>query len=175
LNLLQRFIADQKALWQMVWALKLPLLLLAVCWALAARYLGWNISPSMHEKLVYIERGVQPKNGDLVVYTFAGEGLPEQRLGGARFFKRVRGQAGAVITVGRGNEVFVDQVSIGFAKHATRLGVVLEPLIPAGTSLTVPPGYLFVAGDTPDSFDSRYARSGLVRATAVIGIAHALF
>jgi conjugal transfer pilin signal peptidase TrbI len=39
----------------------------------------------------------------------------------------------------------------------------------------IPPGYYYVQGTSPDSFDSRYRESGLVRADQVIGKVIPLF
>jgi conjugal transfer pilin signal peptidase TrbI len=39
----------------------------------------------------------------------------------------------------------------------------------------IPPGSYYVQGSSPDSFDSRYRSSGLVRAEQVIGLVRPLF
>ncbi|OYV77812.1 MAG: conjugative transfer signal peptidase TraF, partial [Acidithiobacillus ferrivorans] len=49
-----------------------------------------------------------------------------------------------------------------------------RPLAPI-TPMLIPPGYFYVQGTSPDSFDSRYAASGLVRTDQVIGRALPLF
>ena len=60
---------------------------------------------------------------------------------------------------------------IGQAKQFTRTGESLD-LIAAGT---IPSGAYFAQSDSVDSFDSRYAQSGLVRTDQVIGVAHVIF
>ena len=39
----------------------------------------------------------------------------------------------------------------------------------------IPPGHLYVQGLSPDSFDSRYRQSGLVRVEQVIGVVDPIF
>jgi conjugal transfer pilin signal peptidase TrbI len=154
-------------LWRHRW--KVVALVLAA--TAAIRYLGFNVTPSMAAKLVYIARGETPQVGDLVIYHFEGEGLrSDNYIKGKRFFKRVVGFAGATITV-RDRDVYVDGVHIGRARAATSRGDTLEPISPG----VIPPGYMFVRGDTEDSFDSRYAKSGLVRVRSVVGVAHVIF
>jgi len=54
---------------------------------------------------------------------------------------------------------------------AAQLGGIID-LIAAGT---IPSGAYFAQSDSVDSFDSRYAQSGLVRTDQVIGVAHVIF
>ncbi|HQR76548.1 MAG TPA: S26 family signal peptidase, partial [Burkholderiaceae bacterium] len=63
-----------------------------------------------------------------------------------------------VVTV-RGREVFVNGEPVGLAKTHTFDRRPLEPIGPT----VIPPGHLYVQGTSPDSFDSRYSMSGLVR------------
>jgi conjugal transfer pilin signal peptidase TrbI len=133
--------------------------------------LGLNLTASLPYTLVWIEHGRQPVGGELMIYRFAGQPLPRYGyIDGARFFKRVGGMPGEAIRV-VGRDVFVGERHIGWAKARTRDGQALAP-IAAGT---IPAGYYFAQSDSVDSFDSRYAQSGLVAADRVIGVARVLF
>lgn len=158
------------------WFVALPVLAL---YAVAQHFLFVNLTPSLPYRLVWLEYGAQPARGDLVVYRYAGTPLPGYGyLDGVRFFKRVAGLPGDVIavrdrvvTVAAGADDSRSEIEIGYAKPHTASGVALEP-IAAGT---IPAGHLFAQSDSPDSFDSRYASSGLVPIERVIGVAHVIF
>jgi len=139
---------------------------------LAAKHWLWvNVTPSLPYRLVWLEYGAQPQRGDLMVFRFSGEPLPGMGyVDGVPFFKRVAGLPGDRIEV-EARVVSVAGVRVGYAKPHTREGQRLDP-IAAGV---VPEGYLFGQADSDDSFDSRYAQSGLVPMTRVVGVAHVLF
>jgi len=112
------------------------------------------------------------RRGDYIVFAFSGEagksaypGLRDQA-----FFKRVIGISGDVVTV-EGRRVFVNGVCAGIAKPQTFDRRPLEPIAPG----VVPPGFLYVQGTSPDSFDSRYRISGLVPVGVVAGKVQPLF
>jgi conjugal transfer pilin signal peptidase TrbI len=107
----------------------------------------------------------QFSRGDVVVYRFEGEaaavypGLAHQP-----FFKIVRGLPGDLVLV-EGRDVYVDGQWVGTARaHAFDR----RPLAPISPTV-IPPGHFYAQGSAPDSFDSRYASSGLVRFDQVIG------
>ena len=139
---------------------------------LAAKHWLWvNVTPSLPYRLVWLEYGAQPQRGDLMVFRFSGEPLPGMGyVDGVPFFKRVAGLPGDRIEV-VARIVSVAGVRVGYAKPHTREGQRLDP-IAAGV---VPEGYLFGQADSDDSFDSRYAQSGLVPMTRVVGVAHVIF
>ena len=120
----------------------------------------FNWTPSLPYSVVYVDYWHGPvQRGDLVVYRFTGEagqrdypGLNEQA-----FFKRVAGMPGDTVTVA-GREVFVNGTMVGHAKTHTFDRRPLQPIAPT----VIPPGFLYVQGTSPDSFDSRYRNSGLV-------------
>jgi conjugal transfer pilin signal peptidase TrbI len=154
------------------WRYKFVLMFAAALYALMSHYLGWNITPSMNNTLVWIEHGATPKLNDLVIYRFEGRGLASGAyLRDMRFYKRVAGLPGATIAVDKYRQVSVNGIAIGLAKSSTNHGQALTPI----TATVVPDGYYFVRGDTQDSFDSRYEESGLVRMGSVIGVAHVIF
>lgn len=49
-----------------------------------------------------------------------------------------------------------------------------HPLAPID-AMVIPAGHYYVQGTSPDSFDSRYRSSGLVRADQVLGVVVPLF
>lgn len=106
-----------------------------------------------------------PVRGDYILYRFAG--LAQHQYPGLRgqpFFKQVTGLPDDEITV-RGRSVFVNGIWVGNAKDHTFDGRALATI----EATVIPPGHYFVSGSSPDSFDSRYAMSGLVRAEQIVG------
>lgn len=111
------------------------------------------------------------QRGDFIVYQF--DGAAQRTYPGLRaqpFFKQVRGMPGDRVTV-VGRQVFVNGVPVGVAKTHT---FDRRPLAPIAETV-IPPGCYYVQGTHPDSFDSRYRESGLVRADQVIGKVIPLF
>lgn len=133
----------------------------------------FNWTPSVPYKVAVVQYGSQQSlgRGDFVVYAFDGEA---QRIyPGLRaqpFFKQIRGVPGDRVTV-VGRQVFVNSLPVGFAKAYTFDRHALDPI----AETVIPPGYYYVQGTHPDSFDSRYRASGLVRANQVIGKVNPLF
>lgn len=120
----------------------------------------FNWTPSLPYSVVFVDYWHGPvQRGDLVVYRFTGEagrrdypGLKDQA-----FFKRVAGMPGDTVTVAD-RDVFVNGLLVGRAKTHTFDRRPLQPISPT----VIPPGFLYVQGTSPDSFDSRYRNSGLV-------------
>jgi conjugal transfer pilin signal peptidase TrbI len=113
----------------------------------------------------------QLQRGDFIVFSFAGEA--QQRYPGLRgqpFFKIVRGLPGDTVTVS-GRQVAINGEDVGVAKTKAYDRRPLAPIAPT----VIPPRYYYVQGTSPDSFDSRYQESGLVRAEQVIGVVVPLF
>ena len=132
---------------------------------------NWTPSVPYHVALVQYQNRQPLKRGDFVVYAFDGEaqhiypGLRAQP-----FFKQISGVSGDRVTV-VGRQVFVNDKSVGIAKAATFDRHPLDPI----AETVIPPGHYYVQGTHPDSFDSRYRTSGLVRAEQVIGKVTPLF
>ncbi|OIQ99306.1 peptidase S26 [mine drainage metagenome] len=132
----------------------------------------FNWTPSLPYRVALLIPGAgELQRGDYVVFAFAGEAQAAYPgLRGQPFFKIVRGLPGDAITV-RGRVVAINNETVGLAKtHAYDN----RPLAPIA-SMLIPPGYFYVQGTSPDSFDSRYAASGLVHTDQVIGRALPLF
>jgi conjugal transfer pilin signal peptidase TrbI len=99
--------------------------------------------------------------------------LAQQHFHGLRgqpFLKLVRGLPGDVVTV-QDRVVHVNGEPVGFAKTHAHDRYPLAPISP----LVIPDGHYYVQGTSPDSFDSRYSASGLVRAEQVLGVALPIF
>ena len=133
----------------------------------------FNWTSSLPYTVAVIEYGNEPplKAGDFVIYAF--DGAAQRMYPGLRaqpLFKQIRGVPGDRVTVIK-REIFVNGVPVGFAKPYTFDGHPLEPIAGA----VIPPGYYYVQGTHPHSFDSRYSVSGLVAARQVIGKVRPLF
>jgi conjugal transfer pilin signal peptidase TrbI len=127
----------------------------------------FNWTPSLPYHVAWMRSGnAQPRRGDLIVFRFEGIAQAHYRgLRGQPFFKRVRGMPGDVITV-EDRTVSLNGEAMGVAKaHAFDR----HPLAPI-TPLVIPAGHFYVQGTDPDSFDSRYRDSGLVRSEQILGI-----
>lgn len=132
----------------------------------------FNITPSLPYTVALVQYGRRNfGRGDFVVFSFAGQAQQcYPGLKGQPFFKVIRGVAGDRITV-VDRHVYVNGVEMGLAKTHSFDGRALAP-IPA---MVIPPGHYYVQGTSPDSFDSRYQASGLVRADQIVAIVKPLF
>ncbi len=132
----------------------------------------FNWTPSLPYRVAWLHHGPHAlQRGDFIVFSFAGEA--QQRypvLLGQPFFKVVRGLPGDTVTVS-GRQVAINGEDVGVAKTQAYDHRPLAPIAPT----VIPPRYYYVQGTSPDSFDSRYQESGLVRAEQVIGVVVPLF
>ena len=132
----------------------------------------FNWTPSLPYSVALVQYGPHTlRRGDYIVFAFAGEAQAAYPgLHGQPFFKIVRGMPGDTVTVD-GRSVAINGEIVGLAKtHAYDR----RPLEPIGATV-IPPGQYYVQGTSPDSFDSRYRASGLVRAEQVLGTVVPLF
>lgn len=119
-----------------------------------------TLTPSVKYRMFFLDRDLsRVKNGDYVLFSLdvgrlGGLPLPEGVREGERVraVKRVACAEGEQLRV-VGREFFCDDEPIGRAKERSRKGVSLTPFVHDGP---VPEGRVFLAGDHPDSFDSRY-------------------
>lgn len=161
------------------WPLYLPIF---VIWAFAYLRLFvdptprlpllFNLTPSLPYRMAVLQhRPHALRRGDFIVFSFAGEAqLRYPGLRGQPFFKIVRGVPGDVVTVA-GRRVAINGEDVGAAKTQAYDHRPLTPITPT----IIPSGHYYVQGTSPDSFDSRYQDSGLIRAEQVIGVAVPLF
>ncbi|RMH33096.1 MAG: signal peptidase I [Nitrospirae bacterium] len=167
------------------WALKLGvgvLLLIVVANAVLAPWyrLLFRVSESWPHHVVFLlERHVPVERGDLVAFPMTQALLEAIRppehprpyaTVGRLWMKRLVGLPGDRIEI-RGDEVWVNGVSMGTVLHRDRFGVPIEH---ADLPAVIPPGYGYVAlTDHPRSLDSRYF--GLIPLTSIEGKVWPLF
>jgi conjugal transfer pilin signal peptidase TrbI len=133
----------------------------------------FNWTASLPYRVAYVDYGAgPPRRGQYIIYSFAGEAGDRDYPGlkSQPFFKRVVGMAGDRITV-VGRQVFVNGVYVGTAKTHAFDHKPLQPIEPG----VIPAGYLYAQGNSPDSFDSRYRSSGLVKVSQVVATVRPLF
>jgi conjugal transfer pilin signal peptidase TrbI len=92
------------------------------------------------------------------------EGHQAEYFSGLHYTKQVAGLPGDVIEIKEGN-LYVDGGLIGPLLPKTTQGLKLTPLAIG----IVPQGSVFVIGDHPRSFDSRYQEFGLVKTAHIKG------
>lgn len=149
------------------WCLVYLLAALACVWFDAHFAIGLNVTESLPARFFLIHRGKLAGRGDFVAFRWLGGGpYPE----GATFIKVIAGMPGDVVTRVDG-DYFVNCYPVGRAKSISRQGKTLQP----GPTGTLPSGSFYVRTPHPDSLDSRYALTGWVSQTQIIGRAHALF
>ena len=127
------------------------------------------ISPSLDHRIFVVVRGFSPdeiRKGDYVVFTarshYIKNGIP------SRLLKKVSCVSGEMIET-KAREYYCDGKYLGMAKSYSLKG---EPVDSFAYSGPVPEGMLFVMGNHPDSFDSRYL--GFIERRNVESIAHPL-
>ena len=127
----------------------------------------FNLTSSLPGTFYVIHKGGEAKKGALIAYRWRGGATyPE----GATFIKRVAGVAGDTVTRAD-REFWVNGQYIGLAKTHSKAGVPLQP----AQGGVIEAGEYFVSTPSPDSLDSRYALSGNVKQTEVIGAAYEIF
>ncbi len=129
------------------------------------RYLiGYSSTSSLSGTLflVRLQQGAQFDRGSLATFSF--DGTPWGFPADVPWTKRVLGLPGDAIEVRSGTVVIAGRPVAKL--HGTMMEESRLRSIRPGP---IPLGFLFVAGDSPRSFDSRYREFGLVPATAVIG------
>jgi conjugal transfer pilin signal peptidase TrbI len=132
---------------------------------------NWTSSLPYTVAVMQYRSGQPLQRGDFIVYAFDGDAQRTYPgLRGQPLFKQIRGVPGDQVTV-IGRQVFVNGISAGAAKPHTFDGRPLQPI----AETVIPPGFYYVQGTHPNSFDSRYRASGLVAARHVIGKVSPLF
>lgn len=132
----------------------------------------FNLTPSLPYRIAWLQHGPHTlQRGDFIVFSFAGAAQRRYPgLHGQPFFKIVRGLPGDAVTVA-GRHVAINGEEVGVAKVQAYDHSPLLPITPT----VIPPGHYYVQGTSPDSFDSRYQDSGLVRAEQVVGVVVPLY
>lgn len=132
----------------------------------------FNWTPSLPYRVALVHPAPAAlRRGDYIVFAFEGDAQTYYPgLRGQPFFKIVRGLPGDTVTVAD-RVVAINGEAVGRAKVRAYDHRALEPIQPT----VIPPDHYYVQGTSPDSFDSRYRISGLVRAEQVIGVVQPLF
>jgi len=185
--------STHKTIWRKMWQtwlsmgwIALLLGLIVSIWSI--RYtLEINTTPSLPHKLFVVEKGSWPQHvGELLAYRSSGHGpLPA----GITVVKRVVGMPGDTVSK---HTPTLDGNLATPASAASLPGVPMHSVIriehkgqtteqvvkpfsrsfvplQSGPTGVIPDFHYHVGGDHPDSFDSRYALMGWIRADQVIG------
>jgi conjugal transfer pilin signal peptidase TrbI len=162
-----RTFAERTAAHLKRWALVYLGFVAIALWFHAHYAFGLNASPSLPYRLFLIHKGEMPGRGDFVAFRWAGGG---PYPAGVTFIKVLAGVPGDEVT--RDAQGFhVNGTPVGVPKPVSRQGQVLEP----GPTGRIPEGRYYVQAGHPDSLDSRYALTGWIHRSQIIGRAHALF
>jgi conjugal transfer pilin signal peptidase TrbI len=143
---------------------------LSLC-GIASRYFGVgfteNLTTSLNGHIYVYLTGSQFQKGDTIAYRWHGGATYPK---GEIFIKPVVGMPGDRIVVNNWR-VWVNDQFIGFVKRRSRAGIPLSPTRPG----IIKNDEYFVATPHPDSLDSRYALSGNIQKTNIIGKAYEVF
>jgi len=144
-------------------------LALVVCgiWFQRHYALGFNCSPSLPYSVFLIHKGEAVGRDQLVAFRWAGGG---PYPAGVTFVKYLKGLPGDLISR-EGRRYAINGWPVGEAKTHSRQGLPLEP----GPVGRLPPGRYYVQAPHPDSLDSRYALTGWIHESQILGRAHVLF
>ena len=155
-------------LWVRAHAYRLLILAIITTVFLSRFQFGINLSESLAGSVFLIDKGNKTVEiGELVAFSSRNATpIPD----GVTLIKRVAGVTGDRVTV-KNRFVFINDKPVAFAKPASRTG---DPLSPANAGV-ISEGFFFAVGDHPDSFDSRYARPGLISSDTVRGRAYCLW
>lgn len=117
------------------------------------------------ERYYVTVRFLEFKRGNVVTFYHV-----TPHLGKALYTKQVLGVPGDKIRC-VDNTIILNGKVLPVQAYSQKGKVVkpLEVLIQEGDNKVIPGGYIFVAGNTPDSYDSRYSEFGLVPMGQVIG------
>jgi len=149
------------------WGLAYLLLTASCVWFGVHYRFGLNVTESLPYRLFLIHKGELPERGQYMAFRWRGGG---PYPAGSTFVKEVAGMPGDEVSrVDR--DFFVNGHAMGEAKSISRDGMTLEP----GPAGTLPAGAYYVHSPHPDSLDSRYALTGWVSQTQLIGRAYAIF
>jgi len=126
-----------------------------------------NVSPSLPYWAIWLERGVMPARGEIIVFDPPPSALLEAHFGKEPkpFAKKVLGVAGDRVTQ-NARTYFINGKPVAKAKPHSRNGEKLA-LGPTGT---IPMGCYYVGTDHVDGFDSRYAAIGWICRPRVLGV-----
>lgn len=119
-----------------------------------------NQSPSLGHKAFLIIKGLPAYKGGLVSF----RGHKTKYFNDVIFTKRIIGVEGDKIAL-KNKILWVEDTPVSPLLSMTDKG---QPLVPLEAAM-IPKGFVFVSGDHPHSFDSRYEEFGLVSVHSLIG------
>lgn len=130
-----------------------------------------NVSPSLPYWAIWLERGVMPARGEIIVFDPPPSALLNAHFGREPkpFAKKVLGVAGDRVSE-QERTYFINDKPIAKAKTQSRKG---EPLA-LGPTGTIPHGCYYVGTDHVDGFDSRYGAIGWICRPRVLGVGRAI-
>ncbi len=136
-----------------------------------------TLTPSVKHRVWWLSQDTsQVRHGQYVLFqlpstNLAGMTVPETVVNGQdiRAIKRVGCDEGETLNR-RGRDFFCEEEFLGHAKEQSKNR---EPLTPFLFSGEIPPGKVFLVGDHPDSFDSRYF--GLIEKSNYLAWARPIF
>ena len=145
------------------------LLFIGSLFAFSYRFtIGINASSSLPHHLYLIDKSNKAvEKGAYISFRWHGGG-PYGK--GVSFTKQVKGVPGDVVTV-QDSEFFINGVPVGKAKPRATTGQILKP----GPTGVIGEHEFYVFAPNPDSLDSRYALTGWIKDSAVIGRAIVIF
>lgn len=162
-SLTQEVLEHYKKHW-MPWAF-----VVAVCVLFQVFFkVGINVTESLPNRAFLVTKfDHQVQRGDYVSFAWNGtEPYPK----GIEFVKIIKGVPGDVVSY-RGRWVFINGQFVAVAKAFSKTQKPLE----LGPSGVIPEGKYFVYATHPDSLDSRYALTGWIDQSAVLGRAYPIF
>ena len=140
------------------------------CVSILAAFLFWlqyktvlvvAASPSLPWKIYLVVKGTTWKKGDIVTI----QGHTSAYIKGIPLLtKRVAGVSGDSILC-KHKALYINDEEVGSHIPRNSKGKLLHPV----ANQVISCGYVFVAGDDPHSFDSRYQEFGLVQADHILG------
>jgi conjugal transfer pilin signal peptidase TrbI len=123
-------------------------------WVYVALHTRFSLTPSLNYRFFWISGSpaaiAEARTGDYVAFT---EYVPAPVNREAILIKRIGCAPGEQLSVDNNDAFFCNGKNLGHARHSTMEGAELKPFRFNGP---VPPGKLFLIGDHPASFDSRY-------------------
>lgn len=127
----------------------------------AGRILALNYSESLPHWAFIIDRGREPRVGDMVLFA-----PPENRFYGARaFVKRIAAGPGDRVSIIH-QKLFINGEPLCMLLGTAKDGSLLHP----GPTGVIPDGQYFIHSNHERSYDSRYRDIGWISAGRIIGV-----
>ena len=139
----------------------------------------WHVLLIKHQSVKYklalyapVEASYSPRQGDYILVEWQGEDPNDIGLTkGLLLVKRVGCPPGGKLEIENGEAFFCDGVPIGMAAtHTPPSGKPIKPVSFHSTSMDIPRHLVFLIGDNPQSYDSKYL--GLFNISSIRGLVH---